>query len=54
MRRNSRRYGLSLSSTGAEGKPALWLIHRPADLCLNGECADADGYFIEEIDLVAV
>jgi hypothetical protein len=29
-------------------------IFRPADLYLNGECTDADGYYIEQNNLVAL
>jgi glucose/arabinose dehydrogenase len=35
-------------------KPGFSRIYRPADLYLNGECADADGYFIEQDNLVAL
>jgi len=34
-------------------KPSFSRIYRPADLHLNGECADADGYYIEQGSLVA-
>jgi glucose/arabinose dehydrogenase len=33
-------------------KPAFSRIYRPADLYLNGECTDANGYFIERANLV--
>lgn len=35
-------------------KPSFSRIYRPADLYLNGECADADGYYIEQNNLVAL
>ena len=35
-------------------KPSFSRIYRPADLYLNGECADADGYYIEQVNLVAL
>ena len=33
-------------------KPAFSRIYRPADLYLNGECTDANGYYIEPNNLV--
>ena len=35
-------------------KPAFSRIYRPADLYLNGECTDANGYYIEQNNLVAL
>jgi glucose/arabinose dehydrogenase len=35
-------------------KPSFSRIYRPADLYLNGECADVDGYYIEQVNLVAL
>jgi hypothetical protein len=35
-------------------KPSFSRIFRPADLYLNGECTDANGYTIEQNDLVAL
>jgi hypothetical protein len=35
-------------------KPTLSCIFRPADLYLNGECTDANGYTIEQNDLAAL
>jgi glucose/arabinose dehydrogenase len=35
-------------------RPSFSRIYRPADLYLNGECADADGYYIEQNNLVAL
>jgi glucose/arabinose dehydrogenase len=35
-------------------KPPFSRIYRPADLYLNGECTDADGYYIEQVNLVAL
>jgi glucose/arabinose dehydrogenase len=35
-------------------KPSFSRIYRPADLNLNGECTDADGYYIEQNNLVAL
>ena len=32
-------------------KPGFSRIHGPADHCLNGECADANGYDIEQNDI---
>ena len=33
-------------------KPTFSRIYRPADLYLNGECTDANGYYIEQSNLV--
>ena len=33
-------------------KPRFSRFYRPADLYLNGECTDADGYYIEQGNLV--
>ncbi len=33
-------------------KPSFSRIYRPADLYLNGKCTDANGYYIEEANLV--
>ena len=38
----------------SEGKAGLQPDHRPADLYLNGECTDANGYYIEQNDLAAL
>jgi hypothetical protein len=35
-------------------KPSFSRIYRPADPYLNGECTDADGYYIEQDNLVAL
>jgi glucose/arabinose dehydrogenase len=35
-------------------KPSFSRIYRPADLYLNGECTDVDGYYIEQVNLVAL
>jgi glucose/arabinose dehydrogenase len=35
-------------------KPSFSRIFRPADLYLNGECTDANGYYIEQDNLVAL
>jgi hypothetical protein len=35
-------------------KPTFNRIFRPADLYLNGECTDANGYYIEQNNLVAL
>jgi hypothetical protein len=35
-------------------KPAFSRIYRRADLYLNGECTDANGYYIEQNNLVAL
>jgi hypothetical protein len=35
-------------------KPSFGRISRPADLDLNGECMDADGYAIEQNNPVAL
>ncbi|CAN5502039.1 PQQ-dependent sugar dehydrogenase [soil metagenome] len=35
-------------------KPAFSRIYRPADLYLNGECTDANGYYIEQGNLSAL
>ncbi|MBX9823971.1 MAG: PQQ-dependent sugar dehydrogenase [Xanthobacteraceae bacterium] len=32
----------------ARDKPGFYRIYRPADLYLNGECTDDDGYYIEQ------
>jgi len=32
-------------------KPSFSRISRPADLYLNGECTDANGYYIEQSSL---
>jgi glucose/arabinose dehydrogenase len=36
----------------AVGKPGFSRFYRPADLYLNGECTDADGYYIQQGNLV--
>lgn len=33
-------------------KPSFSRIYRPADLYLNGKCTDANGYYIEQNNLV--
>ena len=33
-------------------KPSFSRIYRPADLYLNGTCTDANGYYIEQNNLV--
>ena len=38
----------------AREKPNFSRIYRPADLYLNGECSDDDGYYIEQGNLVAL
>ncbi|MGN6115684.1 MAG: PQQ-dependent sugar dehydrogenase [Nitrobacter sp.] len=38
----------------AREKPNFSRIYRPADLYLNGECTDDDGYYIEQGNLVAL
>lgn len=35
-------------------EPTFSRIHPPADLYLNGECTDANGYHIEANNLVAL
>jgi hypothetical protein len=35
-------------------KPSFSRLYRPADLYLNGECTDANGYYIEQSNLVAL
>jgi hypothetical protein len=35
-------------------KPSFSGLYRPADLYLNGECTDANGYDIEQSNLVAL
>jgi hypothetical protein len=35
-------------------KPGFSRIARPADLFLNGECTDANGYYIEQTSLIAL
>jgi len=35
-------------------KPSFSRIYRPADLYLNGECTDANGYYIEQDNLAAL
>jgi hypothetical protein len=35
-------------------KPSFSRVSRPADLDLNGECTDADGYSIEQNNSVAL
>jgi hypothetical protein len=37
-----------------EEKPTFSRINRPADLYLNRECMDANGYYIEQNNLVAL
>ena len=34
--------------------PSFSRLYRPADLYLNGECTDANGYYIEQSNLVAL
>ena len=36
----------------AKENPGFSRISRPADLYLNGECTDADGYYLEQANLV--
>jgi hypothetical protein len=36
----------------AKEKPGFSRIYRPADLYLNGECTDGDGYYLEQNNLV--
>jgi hypothetical protein len=36
----------------AKEKPGFSRIYRPADLYLNGECTDDDGYYLEQHNLV--
>jgi hypothetical protein len=36
----------------AKEKPGFSRIYRPADLHLNGECTDDDGYYLEQNNLV--
>jgi hypothetical protein len=35
----------------AREKPAFSRIYRPADIYLNGECTDDDGYYLEQGNL---
>ena len=35
-------------------KPGFSRTYRPADLYLNGECTDANGYYIEQNNLAAL
>jgi hypothetical protein len=36
----------------AQQKPGFSRIYRPADIYLNGECRDDDGYYLETSNLV--
>lgn len=36
----------------AVGKPGFSRFYRPADLYLNGECTDDEGYYIQQGNLV--
>jgi glucose/arabinose dehydrogenase len=37
-----------VTAKAAREKPGFSRIHRPADIYLNGECADEDGYYLEQ------
>jgi glucose/arabinose dehydrogenase len=37
-----------VTQKNAEGKPGFSRFYRPADVFLNGECSDADGYYIRQ------
>jgi glucose/arabinose dehydrogenase len=42
----------SAQNQSAQEKPGFSRIYRPADLYLNGECQDGDGYYLETRNLV--
>ena len=50
MRRNSG----NMVGKATKEKPSFSRIYRPADLYLNGECTDANGYYIEQNSLLFV
>jgi hypothetical protein len=37
-----------VTAKAAREKPGFGRIHRPADIYLNGECTDDDGYYLEQ------
>jgi hypothetical protein len=37
-----------VTAKAAREKPGFSPIHRPADIYLNGECTDDDGYYLEQ------
>jgi hypothetical protein len=48
MRRNPRQY---VADIRPKERPSFSRISRPADLYLNGECTDANGYDIGQNSL---
>ena len=43
---------VAVTQMNAVGKPGFSRFYRPADVFLNGECTDADGYYIQQDLLV--
>ena len=54
MRRNSGQHGCRRRRQASQRKAGLQPVYRPAELCLNGECTDANGYYIEQNDPAAL
>jgi hypothetical protein len=54
MRRNSRQYDVVVLDKHPKKKPTFSRTDRAADLYLNGERTDANGYHIAQSSLVAL
>ena len=51
MRRISGQHGYVVIDKHPQEKPGFSRFRRPAERCLNGECTDANGYYIEQNDI---